>query len=96
MVNESIPSGRSAMGISQGNHFEIGRPFDAVVYNSQSHLLSETTEKNRLATLVYTSDSSRITGTIVNGKWAIKNQHHSNGRPIKAAFSKAIRELKTR
>jgi formimidoylglutamate deiminase len=96
MVNESITSGRSAMGISQGNHFEIGKPFDAVVYNSQSHLLTETTERNRLATLVYTSDSSRIAGTIVNGKWVVKNQHHTNGRAIKTAFSKAIRELKTR
>jgi formimidoylglutamate deiminase len=96
MVNESVASGRNAMGLAQANHFEIGKPFDAVVYNAQSHLLSETSERNRLATLVYTSDSSRVLGTIVNGKWAVKNQHHANGRAIKSAFSKAIRELKTR
>jgi formimidoylglutamate deiminase len=96
MVNESIASGRMAMGISQANHFEIGKPFDAVVYNSHSHLLAETSEHNRLATLVYTSDSSRVLGTIINGKWVVKNQHHTNGHAIKSAFSKAIRELKTR
>jgi formimidoylglutamate deiminase len=96
MVNESIASGRMAMGISQANHFEIGKPFDAVVYNSHSHLLAETSEHNRLATLVYTSDSSRVLGTIINGKWVVKNQHHTNGHVIKSAFSKAIRELKTR
>lgn len=96
MINESIASGRTAMGTLQSNHFEIGRPFDAVVYNAQSHLLSETSEKSRLATLLYTSDSSRVLGTIINGKWVVKNQHHTNGRAIKSAFSKAIRELKTR
>lgn len=96
MVNESVASGRTAMGSLQSNHFEVGKPFDAVVYNAQSHLLSETSEKNRLATLVYTSDSSRVLGTIINGRWVVKNQHHTNGRAIKSAFSKAIRELKTR
>jgi len=96
MVNEEIESGRRAMGIQQSNHFEIGKTFDAVVYNSQSHLLAETSEKNRLSTLVYTADSSRTIGTIVNGKWVVKNQHHINGHSIKNAFTKAMMELKTR
>ncbi len=96
MVNEEIESGRMAMGLNQKNHFEIGQPFDAVVYNSQSHLLADTAEKNRLATLVFTSDSSRILGTIVNGCWVVKNQHHTNGHTLKVNFSKAIRELKNR
>jgi formimidoylglutamate deiminase len=96
LVNEEISSGRRAMGINRANHFEIGKPLDAVVYNSQSHLLAETSEKNRLATLLYTSDSSRVTGTILNGKWVVKNQHHVNGHSIKTAFIKAMRELKIR
>ncbi len=96
MVNEEIESGRRAMGIKQRNHFEIGKPFDAIVYNSQSHLLAETSQKNRLATLLYTSDPSRVMGTIVDGKWVVKNQHHINGYSIKAAFTKAMRELKIR
>jgi formimidoylglutamate deiminase len=96
MVNESLHSGRKAMGLTSLNHFEVGKPFDAVVYNSQSHLIFETSEKNRLATIVYTSDSSRAIGTIVNGKWAVKNQHHVNGYSIKLAFSKAMRDLKNR
>jgi formimidoylglutamate deiminase len=96
MVNEEVESGRRAMGINQSNHFEVGKSFDAIVYNSQSHLLAETSEKNRLATLLYTSDSSRSAGTIVNGKWVVKNQHHVNGHSIKTAFTKAMRELKNR
>jgi hypothetical protein len=37
-----------------------------------------------------------MTGTIVNGKWVVKNQHHGNGQAIKTAFTKAMRELKNR
>lgn len=96
MINEEIASGRKAMGLNSENHFEIGKPFDAVIYNSQSHLLAETSEKNRLATLLFTSDSSRILGTLVNGKWVVKNQHHQNGHSIKVAFSWAMQQLKNR
>ena len=67
MINEEIESGRQAMGVASNNHFEIGKAFDAVVYQSGSHLLANTTAKNRLATLLYTGDTSRIAGTIING-----------------------------
>jgi formimidoylglutamate deiminase len=96
MINEAVASGRRAMGINQANHFEPGKPFDAVVYNAQSHLLAETSDKNRLATLLYTADSSRTLGTIVNGRWIVKNQHHVKGHSIKNAFANTLRELKIR
>ncbi|MEQ1585115.1 MAG: formimidoylglutamate deiminase [Cyclobacteriaceae bacterium] len=96
LVNEEVESGRKAMGLKSANYFEVGQPFDAVVYNSTSHLLADTSEKNRLSTLVFTSDSSRIIGTLVNGRWVVKDQHHIRGHSIKAAFSKAMRELKNR
>ena len=96
LVNESVSSGRKAMGFSSTNDFEIGKPLDAVVFNAKSHLVSETSEKNRLATILYTSDSSRILGTLVNGNWVVKQQHHQLGQKIKENFSKAMRELKNR
>ena len=100
MVDEEIESGRRAMNFSQSqirkNHFEIGQPFDAIVYNAQSHLLADTSEKNRLATIVFTGDSSRNLGTIVNGKWVVKNQHHMAGRKLKDNFAKAMKKLKNR
>lgn len=96
LVNESIASGRKAMGQSGKNNFEVGKTLDAVVFNSKSHLLADTSDKNRLATILYTSDSSRIIGTIVNGKWVVKSGHHSNGKTIKENFAKAIKSLKNR
>lgn len=100
MVNEEVESGRKAMGFTSSllkrNHFEVGQPFDAIVYNAQSHLLADTSEKNRLATIVFTGDSSRNLGTIVNGKWVVKNQHHMAGRKLKDDFGKAMKRLKNR
>ena len=96
LVNESVKQGRIAMGRKTSDHFEIGQPLDALIINAGSHLLADTSEKNRMASIVYTSDSSRNLGTIVNGKWIVKNQHHQSGHEIKTAFSKAMKELKNR
>lgn len=96
MINESVTQGRLAMGRKLSDHFEIGQPFDALVVSATTHLLADTSEKNRLATILFTGDSSRSIGTIINGKWVVKNQHHQNGHPIKVAFAKAMRELRNR
>jgi formimidoylglutamate deiminase len=96
MVNEEIVRGRMAMGIHANNHFEIGMSLDAVVYNSQSHLLQATSEKNRLATIVFTGDSNRNLGTLVNGRWVVKNGHHRDGKIIKENFARAMSELGNR
>lgn len=95
-VSESVLRGRLAMGRRTAEHFEEGQPFDALVINAGSHLFADTTVDNLLATILYTSDSSRNLGTLINGKWVVKNQHHQNGHAIKAAFSMAIKELKNR
>jgi formimidoylglutamate deiminase len=96
LITEAVQQGRTAMGRKTKDFFELGQPFDALVINAQTHLLADTSEKNRLASIIYTSDSSRNLGTIVNGKWVVKNQHHVNGHSIKTAFSKAMKELKNR
>ena len=96
MINEEIESGRHAMGQYCKDHFALGQPFDAIVYNAKSHLLESTSEKNRLATIVFTGDSNRNLGTIVNGKWVVKNGHHVKGRIIKDNFAKTMKELKNR
>jgi formimidoylglutamate deiminase len=96
LVNESVTQGRIAMGRKSADHFAIGQPFDALVINGKTHLLADTSEKNRLASILYTSDSSRNLGTIVTGKWVVKNQHHVAGATIKTAFSKAMQQLKNR
>lgn len=96
MINHAVMSGRRAMGASSVDNFAVGQPFDAVVFSASSHLFENTSEKNRLATILYTSDTSKIIGTIVSGKWVVKNGHHKNGAILKKSFSKAMQELKIR
>lgn len=91
LISESVMRGRMGMSVTSANHFEIGRPLDALIVNARTHLLENAPEATRLATLLYTSDSSRNLGTIVNGKWVVKNQHHANGHAIKVAFAKAMK-----
>ncbi len=96
MINESVTQGRMAMGRATSDHFEIGQPFDALIVSATTHMLANTSEKNRLASILFTGDSSRNMGTIVNGSWIVKNQHHQNGHAIKVAFAKAMKELANR
>ncbi|MCA4897014.1 MAG: formimidoylglutamate deiminase [Cytophagales bacterium] len=96
MINESVIRGRTAMGRKTVDHFEIGQPFDALIISATTHLLADTSDKNRLASILFTGDSSRNMGTIVNGNWVVKNQHHQNGYDIKVTFAKVMKELKNR
>lgn len=96
MINESIQQGRRAMGRHTTDHFEVDQPLDAVVISASTHLLAETSEKNRLASILFTGDSSRNLGTIINGRWVVKSQHHTEGHAIKVAFAKSMKELKNR
>jgi formimidoylglutamate deiminase len=96
MIDESVLRGRTAMGLSNHELFAIGQPLDAVVVSSTAHLVANTSVANRLATLLYTSDSARNLGTLVAGKWVVKDQHHIHGHTIKAAFGRAMRQLANR
>lgn len=96
MVKHAVMSGRRAMGTSSVDNFALGQSFDAVVYSASSHLFENTSEKNRLATIVYTSDTSKIIGTLVAGKWVVRNGHHRNGSILKNEFGKAMKKLTLR
>lgn len=95
LINEAASSGRRAMGRPEEEHFAPGLPLDAVVYKANSHLVEETALQHLAAVLVYTSDSSRILGTMIGGRWVVRDQHHLGGRAIKQAFSKAIRGIRS-
>jgi len=96
LINEAVSSGRVAMGRKDEEHFAPGLPLDAVVYKANTHLVEDAPQKNLAAILLYTSDSSRIFGTLVNGRWVVKDQHHVHGEAIKREFSKAMRTLRIR
>ena len=80
-------------GHKQIDFFEVNNPFDAVVYDAGSPLLSRPDIEQVLPSLIYTADASNVIGTIVNGKWVVKNNVHQNLNQIKFTFQRAIKSL---
>jgi formimidoylglutamate deiminase len=76
----------------QNRYFDIGEPFDGVVFNAESPMFDKPLD-NLLASIIYTADSGSILGTIVNGNWIIKNHSHINEKNIRAKFRNAMKSL---
>lgn len=96
LVNQSISGGRLAMGTKSLNHFEIGKRLNAVVFSSRSPLLGSASIQNRMATIVYHTAAQPPLGTLVNGKWIVKQLEHSRQESIEAVFQKSIAQLSIR
>jgi formimidoylglutamate deiminase len=86
-------SGKRAMGVSASDFFQTGQPLDAVVYDGDSPLLSAAGIEHLLPTLIYTSDSAAVMGTIVDGEWIVKGQAHKNQLEILRDFQAVIKNI---
>ncbi len=95
-LEQSIINGRASMDNIETAFFKIGRPFDALVIDSENHLIKSTSMENMMSTILYSTDVSINIGTIVNGKWVINNQKHKNQTRISNNFIKAIKDLGAR
>lgn len=89
LIQKTLRSGRAAMGNLHEKYFSMGEQFDAVVYNAKSPLLAQASATDILSAILYTSDSSDLLGTIVDGKWIVKNQVHLRSEKITAGFFSA-------
>ncbi|MBA4053568.1 MAG: formimidoylglutamate deiminase [Marivirga sp.] len=95
LIQSALNSGRKAMANKPpANFFEIGNAMDAVVYDGNSPLLLRPGSEHVLPSIVYTADSSWILGTMVNGKWVVKNHRHLGYDQIKPKYLQAIKSLK--
>ncbi|WP_333818546.1 formimidoylglutamate deiminase [Ohtaekwangia sp.] len=93
LFERTLLAGRKAMGNSQKEYFAINAPFDAVVYNAKSPLIAQASTNNLLPAILYTSDASDVLGTIVHGRWIVKNQHHAHTERITSNFLQAVKRL---
>jgi formimidoylglutamate deiminase len=83
------------MGNLNQKYFSIGEQFDAAIYNAKSPLLAQASIADILSAILYTSDSSDLLGTIVDGKWIVKNQMHLRSEKITAGFLSTLKRLQT-
>jgi formimidoylglutamate deiminase len=93
LTQKTLHAGRKAMGSSTKEYFGIGESFDAIIFNAKSPLLAQANADTLLSAILYTSDSSDILGTLINGKWIVKNQVHILSEKIAANFIAAIKKL---
>lgn len=96
LIGESVQSGRKAMGVNNLDNFNLGSPFDAVIFDGQSPLLEATSPTHLASAMVYSSDTHHCLGTLVNGRWIVKRNRHEKEEQIKPAFLKALHQMKTR
>lgn len=96
MINEEVESGRKAMGVFSNDNFELGKAFDAVVFDGQAPLLGSTSLANMAATILYSSDAKHYFGTLVKGQWIVKSNIHRDGKAIRSKFASAIQKLNNR
>ena len=95
-INQATIAGRKAMNNFEPKYFAVGEPFDASVISATHPLLFTSSPENLLNTIVYALDETMQKGTIVNGKWKIKDGKCADKDEIYAGFIKTIRELKNR
>jgi formimidoylglutamate deiminase len=96
LVNESVQSGRKAMGISTDQAFSIGNPFDALILKASDPLLENAAQENLMATIVYTANPSTTLGTIVAGEWIVKNGEHKRASEIRSTFNHHMKNIPRR
>jgi formimidoylglutamate deiminase len=95
-LEQVIYNGRNAAGKpTRDNFFEVGQPMDALVVD-ESHPLLADAFPYRLSTIFYHFDVSEFYGTIINGKWIVKEGIHLHRSSIQSAFSKTLDKLKFR
>jgi formimidoylglutamate deiminase len=96
LVDEEIITGRHAMGLPAGEFFAPGQPMDALILDARSPLLAATSLRHILSSAVYAGDSHLHLGTLVNGKWIVKQQAHIRQEAIRSEFEMTMRHLGTR
>lgn len=96
VLKQVITNGRSAAGKPAGkDFFEVGQPLDAFIVN-EGHPLLANASPYRLPTIFYHFNASDIYGTLINGKWIVKEGKHLHLPSIQSAFSKTLDKLKFR
>lgn len=94
LLRNVLHSGRKAMNnYLSDTYFELRLPFDAVVFDAESPLLANSDLTHLLSCILYTSDSSNILGTLIDGKWVVKRQIHDQQDRIKSGFIQTLKTL---
>lgn len=76
LIRKTFYAGKSGMGLSADNYFEIGKPLDTVVYDARTPLLMQASRDHLLSAILYTTSGSATLGTMVGAQWMVKHHYH--------------------
>jgi formimidoylglutamate deiminase len=93
LYEKTNSSGREAMGLAPKKELLVNSPLDVVIFNSKSPLLSHAKSEFLLASILYNCDSADILGTMVDGKWIVKDQHHESFKETKRSFEHVLKTI---
>lgn len=74
LIDKTFTAGKKAMGIQAAAYFAEGQPLDAAIYSMKNPLLAQAPLQHLLPAIVYTADSASLYGTLVDSKWAWRNE----------------------
>ncbi len=87
-------TGRKAMGHAEPRFFKEGFPLNALIIDAKTPLLACTSTQNLTATMLYTHP--HFYGTLVKGRWVIKDNQHAQESTINQRFIQHIKKLQIR
>jgi formimidoylglutamate deiminase len=91
LIKKTFYAGKKAMGLSASDYFEINKFLDAVVFDARTPLLMQATKEHLLQTILYTSSNAHVLGTMVAGKWLVKNHYHVRDGEILKNFISTLK-----
>ncbi len=92
-IDQALIAGRKAMNNYETQYFTVGAPFNACIISAKHPLIHSASSANLLNTILYSSDVSSQTGTIVNGQFVSRDGYHIRQDEIVNEFTKTMREL---
>ena len=95
-IDHCFRYGRMAMGFNDQEFFSIGDPLNALVIDADNPLIQATGFDSLASTIVYSSDVTFNLGTMINGKWLVKNNVHREMENINRKFLLATKDLALR
>jgi formimidoylglutamate deiminase len=89
LLNKCVPCGRRALGTHNNNFFEVGQSFDALIVQTPVYLSTE----HLLPSILYTCDAANFLGTMVDGRWVVKNHQHKNEQMVQLKYERSMKEI---
>jgi len=89
-IRSAFSAGINGTGESCYEYFEVGVPLNACAIRNDLHLIESSPLEALADRFVFASDPSWLKGTIVNGKWEVRNGEHRDRERIAASFLSAL------